>query len=1466
MVKGWEELLVPRKISLLGFSVLTFFIYCNPLKAQTSSNPQNNYSQGPLLLLKHTKPIFAEDRNAVGPVEDARALRRMVLVLAPSAQQEAELQKLIQEQHDRRSPNYRHWLSASEYGARFGASPGTIEQVRTWLQGAGLQVNRIAASGRWLEFSGSVSQVENAFHTKLQYYQLHGKTYIANSTDVAIPAALGGVTRGVLSLNNFGRRPPVRTLKGVAGANIQEQKAVIPNLTATGGTTNTYYVAPGDFATIYGTKGLLSGGIDGTGVAIAVTAQSQIELTDVQEFRKIFALKSNDPNIVVAGPDPGIASQLDAEEALLDVEWAGAVAPGATIDLVVAESTDTTSGVDLAAAYAIDNETAPILTYTYGSCEQALGSSGNAFYNALWQQAAAEGITVLVASGDNGAAGCDNPNAGMPAQLGPAVNGVASTPYNVAVGGTEFDDGSQPSAYWNSANVSDYSSAIGYIPERGWNESCDPGQTVTSTNCAFGNSNLTLLASGGGGSTIYAKPDWQAGTGVPADSARDIPDVALASASAHDDIVYCTSLGGTPCQINSQQQVVGLTLVGGTSVATPAMAGILALIEQKNGVFQGQINYTLYRLATTLGNACDSSQQTSPSAQNACVFYDVTAGNNSVPCAGGSPGCSSSTSGMNGLLNGYTAGTGYDMVSGLGSLNTTNLANAWPSATFDPSRVTLQASNLSAIHGTAITLSGTVAGATNSGTPTGTVSIKTDAGRDSAQTLTLSGGMFSGAVSDLPGGQYNVLAHYAGDGTFAASDSTVLPVTIAPEDSTTTIVATGLTGGSTTYGGSLQLKVTVAGNSGQGIASGTVQVLDNNSSVVFTAALAADGTAYVPTGGGASYALTPGSHSLTATYSGDNSFHGGTSAPLTFTIGKGTPFVVVGVNSLIVPAGGTVGAHAIVAGAGTVAATGTVQFTSDGVPCSSVIPLQTGGLFGSQPQASALLTGLAAGTHVIGAIYNGGSDPNYTSVMAGDGANELTQTVTIGSNVGAATTTKLVVGPTPMKLGDTGTFLVTVSPKTASGTVTIWDAVGPRSAATAINSGSASIQFAWTQAGSTSVYAMYSGDASNAGSSSSATTFTVQKGIPRVSASGPTTASADQQVSVTASVVGNPGNAQLPFPTGIVEIWDSLNGGAAQMLTWQRLTAGPGGTAVYGARLKFPPGVHSVYAHYRGDTNWQAQDSANIQLSSSTFALSVASFAMAAGSPGSGTVTITPSGGFTGTVALTCATGTSGLPAGYTCSFAQPNVTVTSGAATTTVILTPTATAAVAVKAMRASASESPSWAMSLMAGLFLLGLAGMVFAPAWHGRNFVVFAGFIVLAAGIVDGCGGGGGSGGGPFSTTTSLASSAIKAQFGSPVTLTATVTPSGAATPSGTVQLVDNGQAVGGPIRVSAGIASFLSTSLPVGVHVLTAQYSGDSKTLGSTSAPLTQAITGQVIIEITGSSNGITQNANFTAAVN
>jgi len=1465
---GWEDLLSLRQTILHG--ILSFLLtnLAPPLRAQSPTNQAASKDEQAIVRLENTKHPLAIEANAAGQVEGSRELRRMLLALSNDAQEE-ELKRLLDEQQNRSSPNYHHWLTPAEFGARFGAADADVQKARGWLEGAGFTVERVAASKRWVEFSGTAAQVENAFHTVMQYYRVGGKTYLANATDLGIPAELSGIARGVVSLNNFGKRPPVREVRGVAGRNSQGTKSKLtPNLTAVGATV-TYYMAPGDFAAIYNTKGLLSGGIDGTGVSIAVTAQSQIELTDVQQFRQIFGLKTNDPNILVSGPDPGIASETDSQEALLDVEWAGAVAPGATINLVVAGSTDTTSGVDLAATYAIDNEVAPILTYTYGSCEQTLGSTGNAFYNALWQQAAAEGITVLVASGDNGAAGCDSASAGVPATQGLAVNGAASTPYNVAVGGTEFSDETQPATYWNATNSADYASAIGYIPEAAWNEGCDPGQPASATNCVYGNGNFSLLAGGGGASTVYPKPAWQIGTGVPADNARDLPDMALAAASGHEEAVYCTSLGGVACQINAQQEVVGLTLVGGTSASTPAMAGILALVEQKNGTFQGQVNYVLYQLAQMQGNTCNSSNQTNPMAQNSCVFYDVTSGSNSVPCAGGTPGCSSTQNGTNGFLTGNPAGVGYDLATGLGSVNATNLAAAWNSATRAKSQTTLYASTATFLHGTPITLNGTVAPTSGNGSPTGVVSIKTDLYGDSTQVLNLSSGAFSGNVSDLPGGQYNLYAYYAGDATYAASSSDVLALSVAPESSVTTLALSGLQSGNTIgYGGPLQLTVKTAGASGQGVATGSVTIEDYGNAVG-TYNLRADGSASVPTGGGSAYSFAPGSHSLTAVYPGDNSFNASISTAVDFTVGKGTPFVVVGANTATLVAKETLGVHAVVSGQGTAPATGTIQFTVDGVASGALVALQTGGFFGTQAQASALISNLSQGPHTIGASYDGSADPNYTSVASGDPANESTWPVMVNANAGSTTSTSLTINSAPLiNLGDTVNFTVVVSPSNATGTVTLWDAVGPRSVATTIIGGSATISFSWTQAGNAMVYAVYSGDVTNAASASPPKSFTVQKGLPQVTLTAPTSASPNQQVSLNVSVMGNPGNALLPYPSGSVEFWDSLNGGAAQLLMIQNLTTGAGGISVYATRAKFAPGMHSLHVHYRGDTNWQAIDSAPVSLASSTFTVSVSPIVMAAGSPGNSTVKITPGGGFSGTVALTCGTGLTFVPAGYTCSFASPNVPVNGAQATTTLNLTPSSTAAAAVKTAGIYGVGGAPWGAGLAAGLLLLGIAASGASGGKGSRNFLVACGVLVSVASAIWGCGGGGGGGGGggPVSTTTTISSNNLRVAFGTQVTFTVMVTPNGGATPTGAVQLYDNGQTFGSAVNVSAGTATFPVATLPVGVHNFTANYRGDANTQPSTSQPIVQTITGQVGLQISGASSGITETADFMVTVN
>ncbi|HEY4978687.1 MAG TPA: S53 family peptidase, partial [Candidatus Acidoferrum sp.] len=586
-----------NRILALFVLFVPLFLAASPASAQSTPEAQFGVAEQNFVRMERSSPALAAKAADLGRVEAGKNIDRMLLMLSPSAEQEAALQLFMEQQQNPASVNFHHWLKPSEFGARFGADAADVQRVRSWLEGSGFRISAAAKSGRWIEFAGTSSQVENAFRTELHYFQLAGKHYLANTKDISLPSSIAQISRGLVSLNNFPKRPPTQLRAGIAGITAQGQKVrLTPNLTAVGN-ANTFYLAPGDFAAIYNTKPLLSGGNDGGGISIAITAQSQIELTDVEAFRQIFRLKTNDPNIYVSGPDPGIGASIDQQEATLDVEWAGAVAPGATINLVIAGSTDSTNGVDLAAAYAIDNQIAPILTYTYGSCEQSLQASGNAFYNALWQQAAAEGITVLVATGDNGSAGCDADAPGSAATGGMTVNGAATTPFNVAVGGTQFNDTATPATFWSGSNNADYSSALGYIPESAWNESCDTAQPTGPTNCFFSNGNFSTLASGGGASMIYAKPSWQSGAGVPMDGFRDIPDVALAAASGHDDIVYCNSQGGTACEINAQNQVVGLTLVGGTSASTPAMAGILALIEAKNGAYQGQINYTLYKLA-----------------------------------------------------------------------------------------------------------------------------------------------------------------------------------------------------------------------------------------------------------------------------------------------------------------------------------------------------------------------------------------------------------------------------------------------------------------------------------------------------------------------------------------------------------------------------------------------------------------------------------------------------------------------------------------------------------------------------------------------------------------------------------------------------------------------------------------------------------------------------------------------------
>jgi subtilase family serine protease len=428
-----------------------------------------------LTLLKGNTHPLARPQFDLGTAPASLPMRRMLLVLKRSAEQESALRKLLDDQQDKASANYHKWLTPDEYGKQFGPADADIQTITSWLQSHGFEVG--STRGRTvLEFSGSAGQVQEAFHTTVHKYIVNGEEHWANAGDPAIPAALTPAVAGVASLNNFTRHP-MNVPAGVANRDKSTGKLHVENSQFTWpqgcaeGLLNPNYcsdwLAPYDFATIYDVLPLWNAGINGAGVSIAIVGETDINIQDVRDFRTLFGLPANDPVFVLNGSDPGV--QADETESDIDVQWSGAVAPSATIDFVISQSTETTSGVDLSAVYIVDQNLAPIMSESYGECELGIGTTGNQFYNALWQQASAQGITVFISAGDAGAAGCDNFNAAppAPAQFGLQVSGYASTPYNVAVGGTDFNDFNNPGAYWSTTNnPTTQQSALSYVPEK----------------------------------------------------------------------------------------------------------------------------------------------------------------------------------------------------------------------------------------------------------------------------------------------------------------------------------------------------------------------------------------------------------------------------------------------------------------------------------------------------------------------------------------------------------------------------------------------------------------------------------------------------------------------------------------------------------------------------------------------------------------------------------------------------------------------------------------------------------------------------------------------------------------------------------------------------------------------------------------------------------------------------------------
>ncbi len=480
---------------LLAFALLSLVVLRASSQATYSQPRINAAVNDSILTVLHgnTHPLAVPQFDH-GPAPATLPMQHMLLVLKRSPAQEAALEAFMSEQLDPSSPNFHHWLTPEEFGQMYGPAQQDINVITKWLGTHGFQVEKVGTGRTVIQFSGNAAEVQSAFHTAIHQYVVKGAQHWANASDPSIPTALTPVVVGIRSLNNFFPKPAAHLRRA----------AVRPGFTfdaggcdIAGSNSDCFTVGPNDFAKIYNVQPLWNDGIDGTGETIAIVGDSNINLQDVAQFRSLFGLPANVPNVIE--PDGAVSVNSDEIEAALDTEWSGGIAKGASIDLVIAPSSNTQFGGDLAAEYIIDypNAThtnsstglAPILSSSFGDCEFDLGSTANTMYNTWWQQAAAEGITVAVASGDESAAACDTlppspPGCGVTAnallqtaRCGLAVNGVASTPYNIAVGGTDFNDLGIETQYWSTSNQANGSSALGYVPETS-------GTTRVRTRCS----------------------------------------------------------------------------------------------------------------------------------------------------------------------------------------------------------------------------------------------------------------------------------------------------------------------------------------------------------------------------------------------------------------------------------------------------------------------------------------------------------------------------------------------------------------------------------------------------------------------------------------------------------------------------------------------------------------------------------------------------------------------------------------------------------------------------------------------------------------------------------------------------------------------------------------------------------------------------------------------------------------------
>ena len=931
-------------------------------------------------------PAWATASADAGAVP-ASAQVRLTIGISRAPEVQAAFDQRVIDQQNPSSPRYHRWLLPAQIGAEFGPTQHDLDAVTSWLTANGLRVETIQPSRTFIEVTAPASSVNNAFRTTLHSFALPARGNIAArqlqapTAEPSIPARLsqvisfvGGLADMDLHVNHY-RLPnsPLAT-SGILPEGVSINGSVVglkPDYTLSNGAV--HYIAPADFTTIYNLSPVYNSAITGANQKIMVLGGSRLTPTDLTKWETLSALPAYQPNYIVPSTltDPGTtgdgkggAGDGDQGEATLDFNRAYATAYGATIDMVVAANW-LGSGFSTLLNYAIQTVNDPILTVSIGGGEYGNSVASVKQIDNTFQGAAAQGITTFFSSGDSGVAGGEaHGGTAVPTQIA-TINVFCATGYVTCVGGTQFSDTANPGAYWASTNGTGKSSALSYIPEGAWNEPY--GRTAGT---------YVVASTGGGPSAVITKPSWQVGVGVPADGFRDTPDVSF-SASGHNAYFSCLGFSGADC-------VTTISGFGGTSASAPSMAGIAALINQKLGARQGNLNPLLYKIAAS-----------SPSA-----FHDATPATSGVnPCDLGTPStCNNSNASpttLTGGIQGFALTTGYDFPTGLGSMD---VAKFIAVASLPISTTVVTAAPATATISQNVTLTATVSGA--SGTPTGTVQFASNGIALDTPIALVNGVATQGASKFSPAGTFVITANYSGDSAFGPSTGTYSLVITNPNAIASNSMLTVTPSSATTLQTVTLTDMVTGANS---TPTGTVQftVDGTNRGTPVTILGKAYRVASLP-----GLSLAAGPHSVVATYSGDSIYAASTSNTVNVTVIALTATTAITITPSTIPSTGTTSIGFSVAGSG-----------GGPTPTGSVALFYGSQNLGSLPLLNGSVAGtvgpLNTGTYAFYGVYSGdsiyASSQSAPSTLTVTGVTLTPSALTLTGSAGTAVTESVTV-------------------------------------------------------------------------------------------------------------------------------------------------------------------------------------------------------------------------------------------------------------------------------------------------------------------------------------------------------------------------------------------------------------------------------------------------------------------------